>query len=212
MMQDPAFLEQMGRMMSDPQVVEQMIAMNPQLAGMAPQVRETVNSEAFRNMVSNPDTFRQMLQMSNAFGGAGGANPMMSGMWGAPPAAFPAPGVPGQPNANPPAGATPGTAGAAAGAQGTNPWAANPWFNPAMMQHFAAGGGVPFGGGFGSPPTGTPAAAAAPTQPPEERFQTQLQQLQDMGFTNAAQNVRALLATGGNVHAAIEYILGGGGL
>lgn len=38
------------------------------------------------------------------------------------------------------------------------------------------------------------------------------QQLQDMGFTNAAQNVRALLATGGNVHSAIEYILSGGGL
>jgi hypothetical protein len=38
------------------------------------------------------------------------------------------------------------------------------------------------------------------------------QQLQDMGFSNASQNVRALLATGGNVHAAIEYILGGGGL
>lgn len=33
-----------------------------------------------------------------------------------------------------------------------------------------------------------------------------------MGFTNASQNVRALLATAGNVHAAIEYILGGGGL
>lgn len=38
------------------------------------------------------------------------------------------------------------------------------------------------------------------------------QQLQDMGFTNASQNVRAILATGGNVHSAIEYILGGGGL
>jgi hypothetical protein len=33
-----------------------------------------------------------------------------------------------------------------------------------------------------------------------------------MGFTNGAQNVRALLATAGNVHAAIEYILGGGGV
>jgi ubiquilin len=30
-----------------------------------------------------------------------------------------------------------------------------------------------------------------------------------MGFTNASQNVRALLATGGNVEAAIEYILSG---
>ena len=33
-----------------------------------------------------------------------------------------------------------------------------------------------------------------------------------MGFTNAAQNVRALLATGGNVNSAIEYIFNGGGL
>lgn len=39
-----------------------------------------------------------------------------------------------------------------------------------------------------------------------------IKQLQDMGFTNAQQNVRALLATGGNVHSAIEYILGGGGI
>lgn len=59
---------------------------------------------------------------------------------------------------------------------------------------------------------GATSPTPANTQPPEERFQVQLQQLQDMGFTNAAQNVRALLATGGNVHAAIEYILGGGGL
>jgi ubiquilin len=87
------------------------------------------------------------------------------------------------------------------------------------MQQFLAGGG----GGFGAPaanpwasPFGAGAGATpatpADTRPPEERFQVQLQQLQDMGFTNAAQNVRALLATGGNVHAAIEYILSGGGL
>jgi hypothetical protein len=38
------------------------------------------------------------------------------------------------------------------------------------------------------------------------------QQLQSMGFTNASQNVRALLATGGNVNSAVEYILSGGGL
>jgi ubiquilin len=49
-------------------------------------------------------------------------------------------------------------------------------------------------------------------EPPEVRYQVQLEQLQNMGFTNASQNVRALLATGGNVHAAIEYILNGGGL
>jgi ubiquilin len=74
------------------------------------------------------------------------------------------------------------------------------------MPNLGAFGGWGGAGGFGAP------AAPTDTRPPEERFQVQLEQLQGMGFLNAAQNVRALLATGGNVHAAIEYILGGGGL
>ena len=112
----------------------------------------------------------------------------------------------------------------------------NPFLDPAMMQQLLAlgGPGGPGGGGlggglggmFGSPPT------PADTRPPEERFQTQLevsfsqesnhcvlidvldpfQQLNGMGFVNASQNIRALQATSGNVHAAIEYILNGGGL
>ncbi|KAF8955842.1 hypothetical protein BDZ97DRAFT_1855158 [Flammula alnicola] len=112
------------------------------------------------------------------------------------------------------AGVTPGSPGANAG---TGAAAPNPFgFNPALMQQMlgmgspygpGAGGLGGYGGGFGaaSPPP-------ADTRPPEERFQVQLQQLQDMGFTNAAQNIRALLATGGNVQSAIDYIFSGGGL
>lgn len=44
--------------------------------------------------------------------------------------------------------------------------------------------------------------------PPEERFATQLQQLQEMGFYDRAENIRALLATNGNVNAAVEQLLG----
>jgi ubiquilin len=51
MMSSPQFLEQMGRMMSNPEIMEQVIAMNPQMAGMAPQMREMFNSEAFRQMM-----------------------------------------------------------------------------------------------------------------------------------------------------------------
>jgi ubiquilin len=46
-----------------------------------------------------------------------------------------------------------------------------------------------------------------PTEPPEVRFRDQLAQLEEMGFSEKPANVRALLATGGNVQAAIEYLL-----
>ncbi|KAI8371641.1 uncharacterized protein BYT42DRAFT_580948 [Radiomyces spectabilis] len=51
------------------------------------------------------------------------------------------------------------------------------------------------------------AAPAANTEPPETRFQSQLAQLEEMGFSERQANVRALLATNGNVQAAIEYLL-----
>lgn len=53
--------------------------------------------------------------------------------------------------------------------------------------------------------TGT--QAPTPTEPPEVRFRDQLAQLEEMGFSEKNANVRALLATGGNVEAAIEYLL-----
>ena len=64
--------------------------------------------------------------------------------------------------------------------------------------------GAAFGGGaFGGAPP-------APAGPPEEVYATQLSQLNDMGFFDAAENIRALQATGGNVHAAVERLLSGG--
>ncbi|CAN7108423.1 unnamed protein product [Brassica rapa subsp. narinosa] len=44
--------------------------------------------------------------------------------------------------------------------------------------------------------------------PPEERYATQLQQLEEMGFFDRAENIRALRATNGNVNAAVERLLG----
>ncbi|KAI0829113.1 hypothetical protein BC628DRAFT_1199794 [Trametes gibbosa] len=297
MLNSPQFLQQMSSVMSNPAVLDQILASNPQLAAMGPQVREVFRSERFRQMMSNPETLRMMLQMSNMMrepgmgppgGGLGGLGALggLGGFGGAAGGGFPAPGLPStarqqQPGAGaqPPAGTPPagtpgqlpghgfypfmpwgaplggaGTPGAApaAGSDASATGAGNDaapgvgaglpgaaglggpgMFDPAVMQQMLAalgGGGAgaggvppsPFGGlggyggglggglggmgGFGAPP------APADSRPPEERFQVQLQQLQDMGFTNASQNVRALLATGGNVHSAIEYILNGGGL
>ncbi|PPQ81614.1 hypothetical protein CVT25_013589 [Psilocybe cyanescens] len=236
MLNSPQFLQQMSSMLSNPAVIDQVIASNPQLSAMGPQVRQAFQDEGFRQMISNPESFQQMLRMASMFQGAGGGGGFGS-PFGAPPPSFPAPGTPNpNPNATPanpsstptsppsttaPAanpfnlfaglGGAPG-AGAGGGAFGdANPFGAN----PALMQQMF-GLGSPYGpgagglGGYGGAAT-TP-AAPADTRPPEERFQVQLQQLQDMGFTNAQQNVRALLATGGNVQGAIDYIFSGGGI
>ena len=56
---------------------------------------------------------------------------------------------------------------------------------------------------------GLPPAAPTPTGDPEELYASQITQLNEMGFTNREQNVRALTQTMGNVNAAVERILGG---
>ena len=61
---------------------------------------------------------------------------------------------------------------------------------------------------FGGMPNANPTAAApASNLPPQERFASQLQQLQDMGFFDQASNIQALTVTNGNVNAAVEYLL-----
>ncbi|KAI3451347.1 hypothetical protein Pfo_008012 [Paulownia fortunei] len=47
--------------------------------------------------------------------------------------------------------------------------------------------------------------------PLEELYATQLSQLQEMGFFDTQENIQALIATAGNVHAAVERLLGNPG-
>jgi len=49
------------------------------------------------------------------------------------------------------------------------------------------------------------------SEPPEQLYATQLTQLQEMGFFDTQENIRALIATSGNVHAAVERLLGNTG-
>lgn len=86
-----------------------------------------------------------------------------------------------------------GGAGAGAGGAGAG------GFNPAMFG--GMGGGM---GGFG----GEPAAPQAPadTRPPEERYEEQLRQLNEMGFYDFDRNVQALRRSGGSVQGAVEYL------
>lgn len=70
---------------------------------------------------------------------------------------------------------------------------------PGLEQLFGGMGGAM--GGGATPP--------APVQNPEEAYARQLQQLQDMGFYDREENLRALQAASGNVNAAVERLLSG---
>jgi ubiquilin len=83
----------------------------------------------------------------------------------------------------------------AAGNAGATPGTNSPPPNP-----FAALLG---GGGFGTPPP-------VDNRPPEQIYETQLGQLNEMGFYEFERNVSALRRSGGNVQGAIEYLLNGG--
>ncbi|KAL7231204.1 hypothetical protein ACSBR2_009466 [Camellia fascicularis] len=65
---------------------------------------------------------------------------------------------------------------------------------------------------FGGLGTGSPTIPNRLNVPPEEQYATQLSQLQEMGFFDTQENIRALIATAGNVHAAVERLLGNPGL
>lgn len=71
-------------------------------------------------------------------------------------------------------------------------------FNPAMFG--GSGGGL---GGFGRQPE---PQAPADSRPPEERYEEQLRQLNEMGFYDFDRNVQALRRSGGSVQGAVEYL------
>jgi ubiquilin len=75
-----------------------------------------------------------------------------------------------------------------------------------MAQMYGAGGPAGGFGGFGGGGGASPAAPAGPQVSAEERYQSQLETLAGMGFVDAGRNVRALMASGGNVEGAIEWL------
>ncbi|CAG8547771.1 6181_t:CDS:2 [Ambispora leptoticha] len=238
-LQNPAMVQMMSQMFRDPQLLESMIAASPQLSGMAPQIRQYMQNPEFQALLSNPETLRQMAAMSSLMGGnfgpfTGGFSDLGGLGLGntatfTPPTTTPSTQTTETTTTNPTSNTnttrtstttptsttfstttTASSTGSAApinpflnllnqsaatpGAGTTNP--IQPPTNP-LLDLWGLGGGT------------TPLASGNPPVPPEERFQVQLQQLNEMGFWNAQQNIRALMLSGGNVPAAVELLLSG---
>ncbi|KAI9269202.1 hypothetical protein BDA99DRAFT_557959 [Phascolomyces articulosus] len=214
MLQDPMFAQYMSSVLQNPAVLDSIITSNPHLSSMGPEIRNMMQSPEFRQMLGNPQMIQQMAQMASAMQSMG-MSPGAAGMGGmggntatTPPSTTGGNTSPTQQQSQqPPLNPFAAFAGAGAGAGGATgtPPAVDPQLQQRMAALFGGMGGM---GGFGS---GAPATAAPPadTRPPEERFQVQLQQLNEMGFYDASKNIRALLASGGNVNAAIEMLFSG---
>ncbi|ORX57181.1 hypothetical protein BCR36DRAFT_580593 [Piromyces finnis] len=185
MLNNPAVLNMLSSMFQNPQMMDMLFSSSPQLASFnTPEFRSTMNQ-----MMSNPETLRSILQLSNMYGnmfgsnGAGAANPF---------AQFQAPAT------------TPASNTASTPTTGTTPAANTAPQMPDMSSLLGMLGGMP---GMGAPGATATANDTANQQPPEVRYSTQLAQLQDMGFYDSAQNIRALTISGGRVEAAVEWLL-----
>jgi len=224
LLQNPGVQSMMQQVFSNPELLQSMLSSNPMLQQMMnsnPMMRNMFSNPELMRQLSNPQTLNAILQMQSSlshlrqaglFGSMGGF-PGMPGMTGTPPAT-------GSPSTAPSTSPPGTTSSPASESSPPPPLNSNPFemFN----QFFGASPGL-----FGAPPSttpsfpnffGMPAAPSTPTtgttpsslppqDPPEVRFRTQLDQLRDMGFPDQQANLAALLATGGNVQAAIERLL-----
>lgn len=150
-MSNPQFQSTMNDLLSNPQIIDYILASNPMLSQLGPEVRQMMQSDLFRQLMSNPQVIRSMSQMSGGlgrgFGGMGGA------------ASFPEPGrtdttpAPDSPAGSTPAGSTPNPA-----ATGSPPP-----LNPFLP---GAAGGNPLAALFGGQPPRAGAPGASPGQAP----------------------------------------------
>ena len=202
MMSSPMMQQAMQSMTQNPELMQQMLSSNPLLAGnpqlqeqmrqMLPQMTQQLQNPDVMALFSNPQALEAMLQIQRGIDQLQRVAPNLVTGMGNPFASLGGAAVP------PPA---PGTTPAAPGAPGapgadSNIDARN--LANLMSRMFTSGVGV--GGGLGT-------GGLPPGPPPEERYRSQLEQLAAMGFVNREANIAALIATFGDVNAAVERLL-----
>ncbi|XP_066501074.1 ubiquilin-4 [Hoplias malabaricus] len=193
MLAAPYMRSMMQSLAQNPDVASQVLMNNPLFAGN-PQLQEQMrhqlpvflqqmqNPEAL-SVMTNPRAMQALMQIQQGLQTLQTEAPglMPSLVPGGVPGGIPA-GVNVTPENPPPPPSGQGPTPAA----GTNP--TQQQLMQQMLQMFAGG--------------------SASTQTPEVRFQHQLEQLSAMGFINREANLQALIATGGDINAAIERLLG----
>lgn len=207
MMNAPYTQHMFQSMAQNPELAANIISSNPLFAGnqqlqeqmvnMMPTMLQQMQNPAIQGMMTNPQSLQAIMQIqqgmqrlqasapdlysSMGFPGVG-VGTSMSGNSAASPSAAPASAT----NPTSPSSSTPNTT--ATPSSGTNEGNQQA-YNQLMQQMITsmAGQGI--------------------NNPPEERFRTQLETLASMGFVDRPANIQALVATYGDVNAAIDRLL-----
>ncbi|KAL5482026.1 hypothetical protein EMCRGX_G022306 [Ephydatia muelleri] len=199
LMQSPLYQQMMEEMMGNPELMQQMMSSHPLFAGnpnapeLARQAAQMMQQNDVRQMMTNPDALRAIMQIQQG----------MSQLQNTAPGLLRPPQQPARQDAG---GVGVGSVGAGAGG------ISQQQVNLALQQLGVAIAGSSLGSGQSSQSApqpqrtaGTPRTTAAAQGP--AIFRAQLEQLEQMGFTDRQANIRALIDTAGDINAAVNRLL-----
>merc|ERR1719357_1450465 len=183
--------DQAASMLSDNPLFAGNPAMQQQMAQMMPQMLQQMQNPAVQQLMSNPEALQAIMQIQQGMDRLRQTAPDVFQSMGLPtlPPGLVPPVVPGSTTPASPATSTTTTTPTTTGDGSTGPAVPPDQFSQFMSQM------------MGQMRSGNP------DQPPEERFASQLEQLASMGFVDRQANVQALIATMGDVNAAVERLL-----
>lgn len=202
MLNAPYTRSMLEAMAADPSIASRMISTTPffranpqmqeQLQTMMPVIIQQMQNPQMQNVVTNPDALAALMQVQQGIEQLRTIAPELVGSMGLsmPPSTATTTSPPPPSNPSVTSSNTPTTQ-----STDTNQQDAFSQFMARMVSAMALNHGVD---------------GQSATLPPEERYRAQLEQLTAMGFVNRDANLQALIATFGDINAAIERLLSNG--
>lgn len=188
-MSTPHMQSMLQMVASNPEMSRMLVDSNPQMAAnpelreqvtrQMPQIMQQLQNPEMRSLLGNGEAMQAMMQIQQ------GMQRLQSS---APPDVLSGLGFGGLPSAPAPAPAAPTST-----IPGQPTPAANPLLNQQSSQYFSQMLNM-----MGNQTI---------SQPPDQRFAAQLEQLRSMGFVNRDANIQALTATMGDVNGAIDRLI-----
>lgn len=210
MLSAPYTQNMLQAMTADPSIASSIMSQNPLLSGnpalqqqvrsMLPQFLQQLQNPEVQNLMTNPQALNALLQIQQGMETLRQAVPtVMNSLGGSvppfsPPSTNTASEVNSGTQADTPSATSPGS-------ETTNPPANVPLTTQQNADSFSE---------FMARMVAGLAVQQDNSLPPEQRYQTQLEQLAAMGFVNRDANLQALIATFGDINAAVERLLASG--